>query len=90
LRIQTDQASVRRSYIHSESTGPALSVTGSIDVNSELTNTYVEGTQALVAAGLEAVSSVLAGAVSGVTLRCIDTYGADHELLNASCQPQVP
>ena len=69
----------------------------------QLEQTFVQGTQALVAgigsqtssaeSQLEASSSVLAGPVSrsaGSVLSCTDTYGADYELLSASCQPQVP
>ena len=38
-------------------------------------------------------SSVLAGPITRgpeAVLICTDTYGADYELLNATCQPQVP
>ena len=94
-------SSVLRSYIvNSTTTAPALSL-GSARV--QLEQTFVQGTQALAAgvggglssgeSRLEASSSVLVGAVStsaGSVLSCTDTYGADYELLNATCQPQVP
>ena len=88
-----------RSYIdNSASTAPALFIRSS---NVQLDQTFVQGTQAVVVdrelgsrqGQLEASSSVLAGAVSGsagAVLSCADTYGADYELLNATCQPQTP
>ena len=99
--IEGGTASVLRSYIvNSTTTAPALSL-GSASV--QLEQTFVQGTQALAAgvggglssgeSRLEASSSVLVGAVStsaGSVLSCTDTYGADYELLNATCQPQVP
>ena len=89
------RASVRGSYlIDSASTAPALSLRGSANV--QLEQTFVQGAQALAVEAnsrLAASSSVLAGPVSGsagAVLSCTDTYGADYELLSASCQPQVP
>ena len=86
-------ANVVRSYISSASTAAALSLrSGSV----ELEQTFVQGALAVAAdarSRLQATSSVLAGAVSGsggAVISCTDTYGADYELLDASCQPQVP
>jgi hypothetical protein len=88
---------VRRSYINSTSTAPALSLRdlGAGDVpNVLLEQTFVQGAQAIAAATgkLSVSSSVLAGGVSGPVgaLTCTDTYGADYELLSATCQPQAP
>jgi hypothetical protein len=99
LRIQGQfllagaRASVRGSYIiNSASTAPALYLRSS---TVQLQQTFVQGAQALAAdqGRLETSSSVLAGPVStsgGAVISCTDTYGADYELLSASCQPQVP
>jgi hypothetical protein len=98
LRLQRGSPRVLRSYIiDSTGTAPALSIESA---NVQLEQTFVQGTQAVVVTEfgsrqgqLEAFSSVLAGPVSGSggsVLSCTDTYGADYELLTASCQPQVP
>jgi hypothetical protein len=93
-------ASVLGSYII-DSTGTAATV-NVLSSTARLQQTFVGGTQAVVLGSaqgfssegrLEASSSVLAGPVSGSAgsvLSCTDTYGADYELLSASCQPQVP
>jgi hypothetical protein len=93
LSLVGARASVRGSYIiNSASTAPALYLLSS---TVQLQQTFVQGAQALAAdqGRLEASSSVLAGPVSesgGAGLSCTDTYGADYELLTASCQPQPP
>jgi hypothetical protein len=86
-------ATVVRSYISTESAAAAFSLTyGSV----QLEQTFVQGALAVAVdarSRLQATSSVLAGPVSGsagAVISCTDTYGADYELLNASCQPQVP
>jgi hypothetical protein len=92
-------AQVLRSYIiNTEEPGPALSIGLS---NGKVVQTFVQG--ALVAGSgpagtghpghIEVSSSVLAGPVSafdGASFSCTETYGADYELLSASCQPQEP
>jgi hypothetical protein len=100
LALQRSSARVLRSHIdNSASTEPALFIQSS---NVQLDRTFVQGTQAVVAGigppsisegRLEASSSVLAGPVSGSAgsvLSCTETYGADYELLSATCQPQAP
>ncbi len=88
---------VLRSYIINSANAPALSLAE--DAGVQLQQTFVEGAQAVATPPgvgnrrLEASSSVLAGPVSpaaGATLSCTNTFGADYELLSASCQPQVP
>lgn len=90
------QASVLRSYIASTGTTAALSLRSS---NVRLEQSFVQG--ALVAqnpgpgssqSSMQSSSSVLAGTVEGAAsavLNCSDTFGADYELLSASCQPQA-
>jgi hypothetical protein len=99
LLLDLVQATIVRSYISSASTAAALSLDGA---RIQLEQTFVQGAQALAAgislsgrseSRVDASSSVLAGAVSGSAgsvFSCTDTYGADYELLNASCQPQGP
>jgi hypothetical protein len=88
------RARILRSYINSQSTAAALSVLQDADV--QLEQTFLQGALALAAdarSELGATLSVLAGPVSGsagAVLSCTDTFGADYELLSASCQPQVP
>ena len=92
-----------RSYISSPYAGAAISVDRCYDVDdcstAELEQTFAGGAQAIEAGGgsrLQSSSSVLAGRVSPASpsattvLSCTDTYGADYELLTASCQPQAP
>jgi hypothetical protein len=84
---------LRRSYIVSSATAqPALSLGERAFV--ELDQTFVQGAVDSASppfrpVGLNASSSVLAGPVS-VPASCTDTYGADYELLDASCQPPQP
>jgi hypothetical protein len=93
LAMSNAQASIFGSHIvNSTTTTPALLVSAIV----QLKQTFVQGPQALAVEAnhrLEASSSVLAGPVSGpagAVLSCTDTFGADYELLSASCQPQVP
>ena len=93
LGISNAQASILGSHIvNSTTTTPALLVSAIV----QLEQTFVQGAQALAVEAnhrLEASSSVLAGPVSGpagAVLSCTDTFGADYELLDASCQPQTP
>ena len=100
LGLTNAVASVLGSYII-DSTGTAATL-NVLSSAVHLQQTFVEGTQAVVLSSaqgfssegrLEASSSVLAGPVSrsaNSVLSCIDTYGADYELLSATCQPQTP
>jgi hypothetical protein len=86
-------ASITNSHIYSSSTAPALRIR---DANVILRQTFVQGAQAVIVGEqgtLQSSSSVFVGAVSAdndAVLTCTDTYGADYELLTASCQPQPP
>jgi hypothetical protein len=86
-------ATISNSHIYSSSTAPALRLR---NANVTLQQTFVQGAQAVMVGErdtLQSSSSVLVGPVSAdnaAVLTCTDTYGADYELLNASCQPQLP
>jgi hypothetical protein len=92
------KASVRGSYIYFVDQVGAEP--GALSVRTRavrLEQTFVQGTPAVVVPGLmqlEVFSSVLLGPVlepaAGTQISCTDTHGADYELLNATCQPQVP
>jgi hypothetical protein len=93
LTLQLTSASITRSRIvNSKSLAPAISLRSGIGVS--LRQTFVSGTLAVAVsqndAGVSAVSSVLAGPLSGGTHTCTDTYGADYELLDGACQPAAP
>jgi hypothetical protein len=95
LVISGQKGSVRRSYIYSEHPFGAIRVDANV---VQMEQAFVQG--APLAVGVEsrhrfeASSSAFVGAVTGrdstAVLSCTDTYGADYELLSASCQPQVP
>jgi hypothetical protein len=86
---------ILRSYIRSTNT-VALSTEGSTSV--QLEQAFVQGgsgspTVDISGGSFEALSSVLAGPVVhwlSPVPSCADTYGADYELLDASCQPKAP
>ena len=86
-------ATISNSHIYSSSTAPALRLRYA---GVTLRQTFVQGAQAVIVGErdtLQSSSSVLVGPVSadvGAVLSCTDTYGADYELLTASCQPQPP
>ena len=93
LRGYRGQGTILRSHISSPGTAAALSLRYT---NVQLKQTFVQGALALAAvedSGFQSSSSVLAGPVSAdvdAVLSCAETYGADYELLTASCQPQAP
>lgn len=93
LQLDVARAHIRRSYIKSPRTAAALFLQ---EAAVTLETTFVQGALALAAdasSRLESSSSVVAGPISAAgtaVLSCTDTYGADYELLSASCQPQVP
>jgi len=93
LRGSSGGGTIARSYISSSGTAAALSLG---DTNVQLEQTFVQGAQAVAVgerSGLQSSSSVLAGPISAsatAVLSCTDTYGADYELLNATCLPQAP
>ena len=95
LWFRQARAQILRSYISTSSSAPALSL-GAVAFDIQLEQTFVQGALAVaVDAGsrLQSSSSVLAGPISAsptAVLTCADTYGADYELLSASCQPQSP
>jgi hypothetical protein len=86
-------ATISNSHIYSSSTAPALLLRRA---NVILRQTFVQGAQAVIVGErdtLQSSSSVLVGPVSAdnaAVLTCTDTYGADYEVLTASCQPQPP
>jgi hypothetical protein len=95
LMLRDRPHTVVRSYVQSATTAPALFLFGG---EAHLEQTFVQGALAVAAdpdrgGRIDAASSVLAGPVSvAPVLRasCTDTFGADYELLSATCQPQVP
>jgi hypothetical protein len=93
--VEVHNARITRSHIVNLKTlAPAISLVRNAGVRLE--QTFVRGTLAVAivepgVGGIHAVSSVLAGPVTpSGTSSCTDTYGADYELLTASCQPQAP
>jgi hypothetical protein len=96
----TEPVRILRSYIiNAAATGAALQLRSA---RVQLEQTFVQGMPAVAATKHQIVSfaselavssSVLAGHVSGSegsVLNCTESYGADYELLDASCQPQGP
>jgi hypothetical protein len=96
LLLSAGPYTIVRSYVQSATTAPALFLRNVQDGETHVEQTFVQGALAVAAdraSHFQVSSSVLAGPISVAPdsrASCTETYGADYELLDPSCQPQVP